>query len=138
MSAKFTPLFGEAFMKRFAFSVLPLALAFLTLGIVTLCETAQGQEQPTRPAKHVANTPAQANNPRVKEWPAVFQKFNERAKQGKIDLLFLGDSITAGWGNGKRGLPVWEKYYGKRHAYQMGIGGDRTEHLLYRILNGNV
>ena len=33
------------------------------------------------------------------------EKFLQQAKQGGIDLLFLGDSITAGWaGNGKRGL----------------------------------
>ncbi len=50
-----------------------------------------------------------------------------------IKVVFLGDSITAGWlGNGKE---VWNKYYVPRHAYNYGIGGDRTEHLIYRIEN---
>jgi hypothetical protein len=47
--------------------------------------------------------------------------------------VFFGDSITAGWaGNGKE---IWNKYYVPRHAYNYGIGGDRTEHLIYRIEN---
>src|SRR5215467_4697937 len=33
---------------------------------------------------------------------------------------------------------VWEKYYGKRKAVNIGIGGDRTQHVLYRLQNGNL
>ena len=48
----------------------------------------------------------------------------------------IGDSITQGWeGAGK---DVWEKYYGKRNAVNLGIGGDRTQHVLWRLDHGNV
>ena len=64
------------------------------------------------------------------------EKFLQQAKQGGIDLLFLGDSITAGWaGNGKE---VWEKQYAKRNPANFGIGGDRTQHVLWRIENGEL
>src|SRR5688572_24783521 len=64
------------------------------------------------------------------------EAFNERVKQGNADLLFIGDSITQGWeGNGKK---VWEEFYSKRNAVNLGIGGDRTQHVLWRLDNGNV
>lgn len=60
---------------------------------------------------------------------------NERAKQGNVDLLFVGDSITAGWeGAGKE---VWKQRFEPRHAMNAGIGGDRTQHILWRLENGN-
>ena len=59
-----------------------------------------------------------------------------RAKQGHIDLLFLGDSITAGWLWDKGGLNVWNKYYAPRHAAEFGIGYDRTQNVLWRIGHG--
>jgi beta-glucosidase len=64
------------------------------------------------------------------------EQINARAKEGDVDLLFLGDSITQGWmGAGK---DVWQKYYGERKAMNAGIGGDRTQHVLYRLENGNI
>ena len=49
--------------------------------------------------------------------------------------MFLGDSITAGW-NSARG--VWDRSYGPRQAVNFGIGGDRTQHVLWRLDNGEV
>jgi beta-glucosidase len=67
---------------------------------------------------------------------ARHEKFNERVKQGNVDLILIGDSITQGWeGAGK---DVWEKYYGKRNAVNLGIGGDRTQHVLWRLDHGNI
>lgn len=64
------------------------------------------------------------------------KSFNERVKQGNVDLIFIGDSITQGWeGAGK---DVWEKYYGGRNAVNLGIGGDRTQHVLWRLGHGNI
>jgi lysophospholipase L1-like esterase len=58
------------------------------------------------------------------------------AKKGNIDLVFIGDSITQGWeGNGR---DVWHKYYGHRRAINLGIGGDRTEHVIWRLTHGNL
>jgi lysophospholipase L1-like esterase len=69
-------------------------------------------------------------------WLKRHESFNERVKQGNVDLIFVGDSITHGWeGSGK---DVWQKYYGKRNAVNLGIGGDRTEHVLWRLDHGNI
>lgn len=67
-----------------------------------------------------------------------YLELNERVKgvKGQVDLVFIGDSITQGWeGNGKE---VWAKYYGHRKALNSGIGGDRTQHVLWRLDHGNV
>jgi lysophospholipase L1-like esterase len=55
-------------------------------------------------------------------------------KRGQIDLLFLGDSITQGWNNNS----VWKRFYAPRHAANFGIGGDQTQHVLWRIEHGEV
>ena len=69
-------------------------------------------------------------------WMSRHLKFVAQAKQGGIDILFLGDSITDFWRN--RGSNVWNQYYAPRHAANFGIGGDRTQHVLWRIENGEL
>jgi lysophospholipase L1-like esterase len=64
------------------------------------------------------------------------EKFVARAKQGNVDVVFLGDSITAGWAN--NGKEVWKETYEPRNAANFGIGGDRTQHVLWRIENGEL
>jgi beta-glucosidase len=75
--------------------------------------------------------------PRGDDWWTQRQAaMNARIKQGNADLLFIGDSITQGWeGNGK---DIWAEFYGKRNAVNLGIGGDRTQHVLWRLDNGNL
>jgi len=64
------------------------------------------------------------------------ESFNKKVAQGNVDLVFIGDSITQGWeGNGK---DIWAKYYGERNAVNLGIGGDRTQHVIWRLDNGNL
>lgn len=61
-----------------------------------------------------------------------------RAKEnpGDYDIEFIGDSITQGWeGSGKQ---VWQEFYGKRKVINMGVGGDRTQHVLWRFENGQL
>jgi lysophospholipase L1-like esterase len=72
--------------------------------------------------------------PRPGSWMQLHEKFLAEAKQGNIDLLFLGDSITQGW----HGNAVWKRFYGPRHAANFGIGGDRTEHVIWRLQHGEV
>jgi beta-glucosidase len=74
--------------------------------------------------------------PRDGNWMKRHESFNERVKQGNVDLLFIGDSITQAWeGPGK---DVWAKHYGSRNAVNLGIGGDRTQHVLWRLDHGNI
>jgi lysophospholipase L1-like esterase len=105
---------------------LPCALALAAFtALTTLAVHAE-------PAAHSAVTPA----PRGENWMKRHESFNERVKQGNVDLIFVGDSITQGWeGAGKE---VWARYYGHRNAVNLGIGGDRTQHVLWRLDHGNV
>ncbi len=66
---------------------------------------------------------------------ALHESFNKISKEGKAPLVFLGDSITQGWSG--RGKDVWEKYWAPLGAVNFGVGGDRTEHVLWRLRNGN-
>lgn len=87
-------------------------------------------------AKEPQNT---ATTPAIKDKGKFLESheaINKRIAQGNVDLIFVGDSITAGWANG--GKATWEKYYAPRHAANLGIGGDRTQHVLWRLDNGNV
>lgn len=67
-------------------------------------------------------------------WMKLHESFLDQAKKGNIDLLFLGDSITQGWHNND----VWKRFYGPRHAANFGIGGDQTQHVLWRIEHGEL
>ena len=74
--------------------------------------------------------------PRDPKWIARHEGFVQEAKRGGIEVLFMGDSITDGWRN--RGSNVWNKYYAPRHAANFGISGDRTQHVLWRMDNGEL
>lgn len=54
--------------------------------------------------------------------------------EGDIDVAFVGDSITARW----RGSESWTKHWGAYRAVNMGIGGDQTQHALWRLQNGDL
>ena len=69
-------------------------------------------------------------------WMDLHNSFNQRVKQGNVDLVFIGDSITYGWREG--GQDTWAKYYGNRHAVNLGIGGDTTQFVLWRLIHGNL
>jgi lysophospholipase L1-like esterase len=63
-----------------------------------------------------------------------------RDNPGPCDVVFIGDSITQGW-EGKPpngGKNVWEKYYGHRKCLNFGVGGDRTQHVLWRFEHGQL
>lgn len=74
--------------------------------------------------------------PRSGGWMKRHESFNKRAAMGDADLVFIGDSITQGWEG--RGKNVWKKFYGDRKAVNLGIGGDRTQHVIWRLDNGNL
>jgi lysophospholipase L1-like esterase len=94
-----------------------------------------------------AQTPKAASGPKPDASAAIektdpsgkFQRmhmsFLARGKSGPIGVLFLGDSITEGWG---RAPHIWEHYYGKMQPANFGIGGDQTQHVIWRIANGEL
>ena len=73
----------------------------------------------------------------VQKDPKRHDQFLEIAKKGGVELLFLGDSITDGW-RGKNGKKVWDEHFEPLKAANFGIGGDRTEHVLWRVKNGEL
>jgi lysophospholipase L1-like esterase len=67
-------------------------------------------------------------------WMKRHQDFVEIAKKNENPVLFVGDSITDGW----RGQKAWKSTFEPMKAANFGIGGDRTEHVLWRLLNGEL
>ncbi len=67
---------------------------------------------------------------------AFLKDKEELLKKGPIQVVFIGDSITDGWRGG--GHNVWAKNYDKYNTLNLGIGGDRTEHVLWRVQNGEL
>jgi beta-glucosidase len=62
-----------------------------------------------------------------------------RAKEGNIDVLFMGDSITDFWRNTTgpfAGKAVFDKYFGAMKVANFGISGDTTQGVLYRLRDG--
>lgn len=70
------------------------------------------------------------------EWTARHEGFAALARQGGIDVLFIGDSITDNWR--KTGHAVWEKHFAPLRAANFGIGADRTQNLLWRLPRGEL
>ena len=84
---------------------------------------------------HSANEAAPRTDP---IWKDRQELLNKRAAEAgeKPQVIFIGDSITQGWeGAGKE---TWAKYYAPRNTVNLGIGGDRTQHVLWRLDNGNL
>lgn len=55
---------------------------------------------------------------------------------GDYDIEFIGDSITQGWeGPGRN---VWNELGRKYKIINMGVSGDRTEHVLWRFEQGQL
>ncbi len=112
------------------FTIKIFVAAMLVIGpVVAIAQTTQRQEQQT----HSAITRADRE---AGWWQARHEAMNTRVAQGNVDLLFIGDSITQGWE--RNGKAVWDEYYGSRNAVNLGIGGDRTQHVLWRLDHGNI
>jgi len=86
------------------------------------------QQQAPSAKKHHAVTP----QCRIVEWwfARHAEKIGEMSK-GDIELLMIGDSITHGFDG--VGAKVWKEYFEPRKAINLGFGGDRTQHVLWRL-----
>ncbi len=110
--------------------VLAVILAGLTIcQPIPAADTAGLSQQP-----HEAVTPTDRAN--IEWWLPRHAQVLERVRQGEVDLIMLGDSITHGWE--RTASELWNQYYAPRNAVNMGFGGDRTQHVLWRLQNGEV
>ena len=66
--------------------------------------------------------------------PDTHWGFVRQARQGGVDVLFLGDSITKGWAGA--GKEIWARHYQPMKGLNIGIGGDTTRQTLWRLENG--
>lgn len=66
----------------------------------------------------------------------------EKAKKGKIDVYFAGDSITRRWGTSDAQyadlLANWRQNFFGYNAGNFGWGADKTQHILWRLENGEL
>lgn len=88
------------------------------------------EAKPATEAKHQAVTPA----PRIEKWWFALhaEKVGDMAEKD-IDLLMIGDSITHGFDS--VGAKFWKEVFEPRKAINLGFGGDRTQHVLWRLEN---
>ncbi len=63
------------------------------------------------------------------------------ANKGPIDILLVGDSITQQWGSPLDNKPLnaaWQKQFGNYKTINIGIGGDKSQNVLWRLDHGGV
>jgi lysophospholipase L1-like esterase len=113
----------------------------LLIPVLAIASTLAGQlraqtNAPAAPAEHTntALIPVSRDARALPRQNQVLQRAKDNP--GPCDVVFIGDSITQGWEGG--GKPVWEKYYGKRKCLNFGVGGDRTQHVLWRFEHGQL
>lgn len=101
-----------------------------------------GCSTPKLTCSQVAGRLAASDNKAVKPvprsndwWKQRHQAVVERVKQGNVGVLFIGDSITHGW-DGQKAL--WDASFGRWNPVNAGFSGDRTEHVLWRLENGEI
>jgi lysophospholipase L1-like esterase len=117
-------------MKKISVLLFSLLLSFACLSQTTNSQALR--------AGNPAVIPATRSSPT--NWMSRHEGFVKQAKAGGVDLLFMGDSITDYWRRPgpTGGSNVWVKFYAPRHAANFGIGGDRTQHVIWRTENGEL
>lgn len=117
----------------------------LLLSIGLFVATASAEDSPVKVWPMPATLPSLPPGATVTTYPMPRVDWIQRvqgniAKAHKapesIKLVFDGDSITDGWQGG--GKEIWKERYAKYGAFDFGISGDRTEHLLWRLSQGQV
>lgn len=115
-----------------------LALIITTALVISACGTSPTEPSAAQAAfSHKATTPAPRD--RDYEWMSLVN-WHERflddvnaARDGDVDLLFLGDSITQGWPE-----EMFAHYFNQWRPANFGIGGDHTGNVLWRLQFGEV
>ncbi len=110
--------------SRMRFLSAGLVAVLLSVGLVAWADEAK---------KNPAAEPA----PRDPKWVTRHEGFVAIAKKGGVNVLFLGDSITDAW-RGKAAKETWDKHFVPLKSANFGIGGDQTQHVLWRITNGEL
>ena len=78
-------------------------------------------------------SPTKYPDPPTPSARARFEQINADVRNQPHRVLFLGDSLTEGFDH-----EVWEQHMAPRRVLNAGIGGDRTDHLRWRLEHGNL
>ena len=68
------------------------------------------------------------------EWRRRHAAQRHAEGRAQAEVVFLGDSITEGWGQSA----AFHERFGHYHPLNLGIGGDQTQHVLWRIEDGTL
>lgn len=111
--------------------------AFIAAAAVMLAVTAGGLAQPPPPDSEAADRPAPRTDANSM---AAHAQLLQKAKQGRIDVYFVGDSIVRRWGalDYPELLANWKQNFHGWNAANFGWGADRTQHILWRLENGEL
>ncbi len=109
--------------------------ALTIVAIIASVVHGQGKVEETK--RFEAVVPAAQTAGWTREWwgPRHDRKV-ARIQKGTAELLIIGDSITHAWEYD--GRDVWSKYYKHRKAVNLGFSGDCTEHVIWRLQNGEL
>ena len=111
-----------------------LSVAIVTFASSVVAQTPVATANATEARANPAIVPVPRTGGATNRQSQVLQRAKDNP--GDCDIAFIGDSITQGWeGSGKN---VWANYYGKRKCLNFGVGGDRTEHVLWRFEQGQL
>jgi len=123
-------------------------LRILAAGSAVLAALAAASAKSAPASRPAADAAVKASDPndlrdattpcprRDEGWLFLHKQFVARARQGGVDVLFVGDSIVHGWtGAGKA---VWKQEYEPLKAACFGIPADMTQFVLWRLANGEL
>jgi beta-glucosidase len=108
-----------------------VAFAAALAACISLAPTCAAEAVRCSPFAH-----EQLATPRPSPYPSALERakgINQTVTSARYSIIFLGDSLTEGWDR-----TVWEDHLASRGALNAGVSGDRTENLLWRLLNGNL
>lgn len=115
-----------------ASSMLPLLM--IAVATVALPAAVPVAAVPTDPQGVQAAPPSITPVSRTDDWAVARQ--NEvlsrvREAKGRVPVVFIGDSITQGWEG--EGAAIWKEKIAPLGALNLGVSGDQTEHVLWRL-----
>jgi beta-glucosidase len=128
-----TPRDGIVIFSRMKFLKLNLVVATIA-AVLVLQSNLAAQTNAPEVHSNTAIVPVPRTDWATNRQALVLQRAKEAP--GDYDIEFIGDSITEGWEGG--GKNVWSDFYGRRKVINFGVGGDRTQHVLWRFEQGQL
>jgi lysophospholipase L1-like esterase len=133
-------------VKTMSVKTMLLAVCVVYAALFTACETETGPSLenggslpdrlpiPDVPANISENKPIPRSDGGSGWWNNYHQIKITQAGQGGYDVVFIGDSITDYWLTD--GAASWQEVNNSVNALNLGVGGDLTSMVIWRLLNG--